>query len=74
MAAGVPDVVALLGTVRAGLEPELDAAAGAPVDRRRPWRLAAWLTPVAAPWFAMTAALSCSGYRQLAVLAGEAPR
>ncbi|MGA5822749.1 zf-HC2 domain-containing protein [Kitasatospora sp. NPDC094028] len=56
--AGAPDVVALLGTVRAGLEPELAAAAGAAAGRRRPRRFSVWLMPVVAPWFAMTVAVT----------------
>ncbi|MFD5468725.1 zf-HC2 domain-containing protein [Kitasatospora sp. NPDC127059] len=58
VAAEAPDVSALLDTVRAGLEPQLDAAAQAPARRRRPGWVSAWLTPVMTPWLAMTAAVT----------------
>ncbi|MFB7667121.1 zf-HC2 domain-containing protein [Kitasatospora sp. NPDC056138] len=51
---GAPDIAALLDTVRAGLEPQLDAAVRASSLRRRPRWLSAWMTPVMAPWLAMT--------------------
>lgn len=48
-----PAVTALVGTVRAGLEPRLAATARMP-RRRRLWaRLATWLTPTTVPWLAM---------------------
>ncbi|MBD0691724.1 zf-HC2 domain-containing protein [Streptomyces sp. CBMA123] len=57
VAAEAPEVSALLETVRAGLEPQLDAAVRAPARRRSPRWVSAWLTPVMAPWLAMTAAV-----------------
>ncbi|MEU8925746.1 zf-HC2 domain-containing protein [Kitasatospora sp. NPDC048545] len=54
VATTAPDVVALLDTVRAGLEPQLDASGPAPVRRYRPGWASAWLTPVMTPWLAMT--------------------
>ncbi|MER6298939.1 zf-HC2 domain-containing protein [Kitasatospora sp. NPDC001539] len=58
LAAGVateaPGIAALLDTVRAGLDPQVDAAAQAPSRRRRPRWVSAWLTPAMAPWLAMT--------------------
>ncbi|MGE7438195.1 MULTISPECIES: zf-HC2 domain-containing protein [Kitasatospora] len=54
VATEAPDIAALLDTVRAGLEPQLDAAVGAPSRRHRPRWVSAWLTPVMAPWLAMT--------------------
>jgi len=51
---GAPDVASLVGTVWSGLEPRLDTAARMPSRRRRPVWLSAWLTPVMAPWLAMT--------------------
>ncbi|MFE6049184.1 zf-HC2 domain-containing protein [Kitasatospora sp. NPDC056446] len=57
-----PGTAALVDTVRAALEPRLDAAARAcahaSVRRRRPAWVTAWLTPVMAPWLAMTAAVT----------------
>ncbi|MFJ9460703.1 zf-HC2 domain-containing protein [Kitasatospora sp. NPDC101447] len=53
-----PDVAALLDTVRAGLEPQLDAAVRTPSRRHRPRWASAWLTPVVAPWLAMTVAVT----------------
>ncbi|MER7754839.1 zf-HC2 domain-containing protein [Kitasatospora sp. NPDC097643] len=53
VATEAPDVAALLGTVRAALEPQLDAAVRAP-RRRRPRWVSTWLTPAVAPWLAMT--------------------
>ncbi|WP_329576065.1 zf-HC2 domain-containing protein [Kitasatospora sp. NBC_01250] len=52
-----PGVAALVHTVRAGLEPLLDAAVQAPARRRRPRWVSAWLTPAGAPWLAMTVAV-----------------
>ncbi|MFJ9846861.1 zf-HC2 domain-containing protein [Kitasatospora sp. NPDC101155] len=49
-----PDITAVLDTVRAGLEPQLDAAVRAPSRRHRPRWVSAWLTPAMAPWLAMT--------------------
>ncbi|MEU5211754.1 zf-HC2 domain-containing protein [Streptomyces sp. NPDC020742] len=54
VATEAPGIAALLDTVRAGLEPQLDAAVRAPSRRRRPRWVSAWLTPVMAPWLAMT--------------------
>ncbi|WP_030058176.1 MULTISPECIES: zf-HC2 domain-containing protein [Streptomyces] len=54
VATGAPGIAALVDTVRAGLEPQLDAAVGLPVRRFRPRWVSAWLTPVMAPWLAMT--------------------
>ncbi|KOT31767.1 membrane protein [Streptomyces caelestis] len=53
---GVPAVASLVEAVWSGLEPELGTAAAAPARRRRrqPVWLSAWLTPVMAPWLAMT--------------------
>ncbi|GAB7187275.1 zf-HC2 domain-containing protein [Kitasatospora sp. Ki12] len=58
VATGAPEVAALVDTVRAGLEPQLDAAAGVRPRRYRPRWVSAWLTPVLAPWLAMTAAVT----------------
>ncbi|MEU8686809.1 zf-HC2 domain-containing protein, partial [Streptomyces sp. NPDC048611] len=54
VATEAPGIAALVDTVRAGLEPQLDAAVRAPSRRHRPRWAAAWLTPVMAPWLAMT--------------------
>ncbi|MEV7776235.1 zf-HC2 domain-containing protein [Kitasatospora sp. NPDC086791] len=54
VATGAPDVAALLDTVRAGLEPQLDAVRPAPARRYRPRWVSGWLTPVMTPWLAMT--------------------
>ncbi|MGW0787596.1 zf-HC2 domain-containing protein [Streptomyces sp. NPDC002911] len=52
---GAPDIASLVGTVWSGLEPILDTATTMPTRRRRrPVWLTAWLTPVMAPWLAMT--------------------
>lgn len=52
---GVPAVASLVGAVWSGLEPGLDTVATMPARRwRRPVWLSAWLTPVMAPWLAMT--------------------
>lgn len=54
---GAPEVVALVDTVWAGLEPELAATAAVP--RPKWWRtglsarLSGWLTPAMVPWLAM---------------------
>ncbi|BDM74815.1 membrane protein (plasmid) [Streptomyces nigrescens] len=53
VATEAPDVAALLDTVRAGLEPQLDAAARAPSRRHLTRRVSAWLTPAMAPWLAV---------------------
>ncbi|WP_329563347.1 zf-HC2 domain-containing protein [Kitasatospora sp. NBC_01266] len=58
VATEAPDIAALLDTVRAGLEPQLDAAVRAPARRYRPRWVSAWLTPVMAPWLAMTVAVT----------------
>ncbi|GAA1136680.1 anti-sigma factor RsiW [Kitasatospora gansuensis] len=62
-----PGLATLLDTVRAGLEPQLAAAVQAPSRRRRPRWVSAWLTPVPAPWLAMTV-----GVTLLALLLDEA--
>ncbi len=54
VAAEVPGLATLLGTVRASLEPQMGAAVRTPSWRRRPQWLSAWLTPAMAPWLAMT--------------------
>ncbi|MFG2848725.1 zf-HC2 domain-containing protein [Kitasatospora sp. NPDC048296] len=54
VATEAPDITAVLDTVRAGLEPQLDAAVRAPSRRHRPRWVSAWLTPAMAPWLAMT--------------------
>ncbi|WP_310723929.1 zf-HC2 domain-containing protein [Streptomyces sp. N2A] len=53
VATEAPDIAALLGTVRAGLEPQLDAAVRAPSRRHLPRWVSAWLTPAMAPWLAV---------------------
>ncbi|WP_316525572.1 zf-HC2 domain-containing protein [Kitasatospora brasiliensis] len=58
VATEAPGVAALLDTVRADLEPRLDAAVRAPARRHRPRWAAAWLTPAMAPWLAMTFAVT----------------
>ncbi|MFE4516567.1 zf-HC2 domain-containing protein [Kitasatospora sp. NPDC056783] len=58
VATEAPDTAALLDTVRAALEPELDAAVRAPARRRRPRWAAAWLTPAMAPWTTMAFAVT----------------
>ncbi len=55
---GAPDIAALVDTVRAGLEPRLDAAVGTRPRRRLVGSLPTWLTPVMAPWLAMTVAVT----------------
>lgn len=54
VATEAPGIAALLDTVRADLEPQLDAAVRAPSRRHRPRWVSAWLTPAMAPWLAMT--------------------
>ncbi|MFG3055298.1 zf-HC2 domain-containing protein [Kitasatospora sp. NPDC048239] len=49
-----PGIAALVDTVRAGLEPQLDAAVRAPSRRFRPRWVSAWMTPAMGPWLAMT--------------------
>ncbi|MFI9273435.1 zf-HC2 domain-containing protein [Kitasatospora sp. NPDC052896] len=58
VATEAPGIATLLDTVRAGLEPQLDAAVRAPSRRYRPRWVSAWLTPVMAPWLAMTVAVT----------------
>ncbi|MGW7447574.1 zf-HC2 domain-containing protein [Kitasatospora sp. NPDC054795] len=58
VATGVPGIAALVDTVRAGLEPQLDAAAAAAPRRHRPGWVSSWLTPVMTPWLAMTAVVT----------------
>ncbi|WP_371494486.1 zf-HC2 domain-containing protein [Kitasatospora sp. NBC_00374] len=54
VATEAPGVAALIDTVRAGLEPQLDAAGSGPRRRLRPRWVSAWLTPAMTPWLAMT--------------------
>ena len=49
-----PGIATLVDAVRAGLEPQLDAAVRAPSRRHRPRWVSAWTTPVMLPWLAMT--------------------
>lgn len=58
VATGAPGIAALLDNVRAGLEPQLDAAVQAPARRYRPGWVSAWLTPAMAPWLVMTVAVT----------------
>ncbi|GAA2975335.1 zf-HC2 domain-containing protein [Streptomyces lactacystinicus] len=58
VATGVPGIAALVDTVRAGLEPQLDAAAAVAPRRHRPGWVSSWLTPVMTPWLAMTAVVT----------------
>ncbi|MEU3572947.1 zf-HC2 domain-containing protein [Kitasatospora sp. NPDC036755] len=58
VAVEAPDVAALLDTVRAGLEPRLDAAVPVASRRHRPRWVSSWLTPVMTPWLAMTAVVT----------------
>ncbi|MFJ3216065.1 zf-HC2 domain-containing protein [Kitasatospora sp. NPDC086801] len=58
VATEAPGITALVETVRAGLEPELDASVGAPRRRHRPTWVSAWLTPAMSPWLAMTAVVT----------------
>ncbi|MBV6700148.1 zf-HC2 domain-containing protein [Kitasatospora aureofaciens] len=58
VATEAPGIAALVDTVRAGLEPQLDAAVRRPSRRHRPRWVSAWLTPVMAPWLAMTVAVT----------------
>ncbi|MCX4745204.1 zf-HC2 domain-containing protein [Kitasatospora sp. NBC_01287] len=57
VATGAPGVAALVDTVRASLEPRLDAAVPMPSRRYRPRWVSAWVTPVMAPWLAMIVAV-----------------
>ncbi|GAB2713397.1 zf-HC2 domain-containing protein [Kitasatospora kifunensis] len=57
VATEAPGIVTLVDTVRAVLEPQLDAAVRMPSRRYRPSWVSAWLTPVMAPWLAMTVAV-----------------
>ncbi|MFJ1707446.1 zf-HC2 domain-containing protein [Kitasatospora sp. NPDC088346] len=58
VATEAPDIASLVATVRAGLEPQLDAAVPAPSWRCRPGRVPAWLAPVMAPWLVMTLSIT----------------
>ncbi|MEV8099690.1 zf-HC2 domain-containing protein [Kitasatospora sp. NPDC085879] len=58
VATEAPGIAALVDTVRAGLEPQLDAAVPMPSRRHRPRWVPAWLTLVMAPWLAMTLAVT----------------
>ncbi|WP_280715483.1 zf-HC2 domain-containing protein [Kitasatospora sp. MAP5-34] len=58
VATEAPGLAALVDTVRAGLEPQLDAAVTMPSRRYRPRWVSAWLTPVMAPWLVMTVAVT----------------
>ncbi|WP_035805443.1 zf-HC2 domain-containing protein [Kitasatospora mediocidica] len=53
-----PGLAALVDTVRAGLEPQLDAAVQMPSRLRRPRWVSAWLTPAMTPWLLMTVAVT----------------
>ncbi|WOX15745.1 zf-HC2 domain-containing protein [Streptomyces sp. N50] len=56
VASDVPEVAALVGSVRDGLEPRLDV----PVARRRyrPVRVSSWLTPTMVPWVGMVVSVT----------------
>ncbi|MFF5305922.1 zf-HC2 domain-containing protein [Streptomyces sp. NPDC013161] len=56
VASDVPEVAALVGSVRDGLEPRLDV----PVARRRyrPVRVSGWLTPAMVPWVGMVVSVT----------------
>ncbi|MFC5667822.1 zf-HC2 domain-containing protein [Kitasatospora misakiensis] len=58
VATEAPDIAALVDTVRASLEPQLDAAVRAPSRRHLARSAPTWLTPVMAPWLAMTGAVT----------------
>ncbi|MFD4661282.1 zf-HC2 domain-containing protein [Kitasatospora sp. NPDC058444] len=58
VATEAPGIAALVDTVRAGLEPRLDAAVTRPSRWHRPSWVSSWLTPVMTPWLAMTAVLT----------------
>ncbi|MFI9366427.1 zf-HC2 domain-containing protein [Kitasatospora sp. NPDC053057] len=58
VATEAPDVAALLDTVRAGLEPQLDTAVRAASRWYRPRGWSTWLTPAMGPWLAMTVAVT----------------
>ncbi|MFF2121671.1 zf-HC2 domain-containing protein [Kitasatospora sp. NPDC058184] len=58
VATGAPDIAALVDTVRAGLEPRLDAVGAVPPRWRRPRWVSSWLTPAMTPWLAMTAVVT----------------
>ncbi|MFJ9448411.1 zf-HC2 domain-containing protein [Kitasatospora sp. NPDC101235] len=58
VATGAPGIAALVETVRAGLEPQLDAVVKVASRRHRPSWVSSWLTPVMAPWLAMTAVVT----------------
>ncbi|MER5554844.1 zf-HC2 domain-containing protein [Streptomyces sp. NPDC002793] len=51
---GAPEIASLVTTAWCGLERSLGTATTMPTRRRRPVWLSAWLTPVMAPWLAMT--------------------
>lgn len=56
--AAVPPAAALVDTVWSGLEPRLATATTMPHRRRRSAQLSAWMTPVMAPWLAMSAGVT----------------
>ncbi|MEV7186927.1 zf-HC2 domain-containing protein [Kitasatospora sp. NPDC093102] len=58
VATGAPGIAALVETVRAGLEPQLDAAVKVASRRHRPRWVSSWLTPAMTPWLAMTAVVT----------------
>lgn len=58
VATEAPGIAALVDTVRAGLEPRLDAAVTRPSRWHRPGWVSSWLTPVMTPWLAMTAVVA----------------
>lgn len=69
--AGAPAVASLVDTVWSELAPRLAATATMPPRRRWSARLSGWLTPVMAPWLAMTAAVTLIAL--LLDLAGPGP-
>ncbi|GAA1257223.1 zf-HC2 domain-containing protein [Kitasatospora nipponensis] len=71
VATEAPGIAGLLDTVRAGLEPQLDAAVRGPSRRRRPRWVSAWMTPVMAPWLAMTAVVTLTALLLGAVVPAE---
>ncbi|MFE7590672.1 zf-HC2 domain-containing protein [Kitasatospora sp. NPDC057512] len=58
VATGAPGIAALVDTVRAGLEQQLDAVGTAPSRWHRPRWVSSWLTPAMTPWLAMTAVVT----------------
>ncbi|MEU6177514.1 zf-HC2 domain-containing protein [Streptomyces coeruleorubidus] len=58
VAAQVPAVADLVGTVWSGLEPRLAATTPVPRRRRRSAWLSGWLTPTMMPWLAMVVSVT----------------